>query len=770
MKEIISHVRKNVDGSWEKQYNDDHQQGVAQRAAHFAAPFGMAEWGRVLGLLHDKGKEKRAFQQHIIKESGMDPAMKVEGDYRHAYVGALLAQKYFKSIEPFLAYPILGHHTGLYDYFKYEQALSEKTIPTDVSDEKPPFDIIIPEILKQAQPFMMNHVIRVLFSCLVDADFLNTEEFMKPEEVGLRKMHDELQVLLPKLEAYIQELSCNSPITPVNKIRNEIQFTCANMSDRAPGFYSLTVPTGGGKTLSSLLWAMKHAVKYGKKRIIIAIPYTSIITQTAEKLRGIFGSRNVLEHHSNASFDEIADNDDETFTDEEKKRLAKTMKLATENWDYPVVITTNVQLFESIYSNKPSQCRKLHNLCDSVLILDEVQSLPTNYLQPIVNALKTYQQLFGTTVLFTTASQPVLEGEHRGNNPKVRFYGINKITEIIPDNILHEWPRRVKLHFDENRSSYDEIAERLAKFDKVLCVVNTRKDAVEIYKRLPREYDGLTLHLSRMMCPKHIKETIEKIKIALDPKNKVRIIRVVATQLIEAGVDIDFPVVFRQEAGLDSIIQAAGRCNREGTSPTPCDVYIFKLPLEQSYMTGQMKRAKNAFERIFPNLDDPLNSHSMRMFFNKLYQMSPTFDESNKEGYNIFDMLEDEIGNLEFPNANIAEIDYRFQMAADSFRLIDDKQISVIVNYTDIENASDKTYVEKLIDKLLEKGMTYSLVKELSQFTVSISKKAYDNLQGDFMLDERLPKDIHFLMNRNQYDEKIGIVIRNLYIEEPLIC
>ena len=321
------------------------------------------------------------------------------------------------------------------------------------------------------------------------------------------------------------------------------------------------MPTGGGKTLASILWALYHAVKNHHQRIIIAIPYTSIIVQTASTLRKIFGDENVLEHHSNLNPEDIKD-----------RKLRERLQLATENWDYPIIVTTNVQLFESLFSNKRSDCRKLHNIVNSVIILDEVQTLPLGFYKPIVHTFDTLHRIFGVSVLFTTASQPILSGRIEGTNPFASFDALTEVHEIIPTEVqLHEKLRRVNLNFMEGARTYDEIAEELAKHPKVLCIVNTRKNAKELFDRLPKE--GIRLHLSRMMCPDHVADTIKRIKEALKEGGD-KPIRVVATQLIEAGVDIDFPIVYRQEAGLDSILQAAGRCNREGKLGIS-DTYVF---------------------------------------------------------------------------------------------------------------------------------------------------------------------------------------------------
>ena len=486
------------------------------------------------------------------------------------------------------------------------------------------------------------------------------------------------------------------------------------MSCSDVGFYSLTVPTGGGKTLSSLVWAIRHALHNGQKRIIIAIPYTSIIVQTASILRKIFGEDNVLEHHNNV--------DPELIKDE---TLRERMKLATENWDYPIIVTTNVQLFESMFSNKPSKCRKLHNISNSVIILDEVQTIPVDYLQPIVDSLKTYGKLFNLSVLFTTASQPVLSGLIEGCNPKASFSGIDKVTEIVPPELeLHKKLRRVDLEFDNNGKSYDEVAGMLCRHKRVLCIVNTRKDAKELYERLPQE--GITLHLSKMMCPDHIRETIEKIKDALkDDRNEI--IRVISTQLIEAGVDIDFPVVFRQEAGLDSILQAAGRCNREGKKDK-CTTYVFSLSKEHPLPKGDMQSANNARLSLSGNLDW-FAPDTMDSYFHQLYCRRDTFDKKDIKHYLY----------------NASELS--FATAAKEFKLIDDTGKSVIICWKDSMD---------LVRRLLQNGPSYLLMKNLSKYSVNVNKTDFDTLIKSGIVTEPM-EGIYVAEHKEQYDEHIGL-------------
>ena len=721
----ISHIRKNQYGEIiSYQSNEEHCIGVAELAKQFASEFGMGNWGYVLGILHDKGKEKKEFQEYIQDVNGI-PGHKhwTKKGKAHAYVGALLAQGlYGKVATTFLGNAICGHHAGLYDYFELEKMISSSDLPSEVQMQTDAIQLNKAKFtLTENQ---INHLVRVLFSCLVDADYLDTEKFMNVSSASQRGHHKKLSELLILLEDHFCKLNNNSEDSTVNVIRRCVQEQCIKMSSGENGFYSLTVPTGGGKTLSSLLWAMRHAVCNGQKRIIIAIPYTSIIVQTASVLKSIFGEENVLEHHSQFTIDSIIDKD-----------IRLKAKLASENWDYPIVVTTNVQLFESMFSNKPSDCRKLHNIANSVIILDEVQTLPTDYLQPIVDALKSYQRMFGISVLFTTASQPVLSGLIEGCNPKAAFQGIDGITEIIPkEYALHDRLRRVCLEIDNTGITYDEIADRLSRHDKVLCIVNTRNDAREIFERLPKE--GMTIHLSRMMCPRHVTKAIQEIKQALSD-NSETVIRVVATQLIEAGVDIDFPVVYRQEAGLDSILQAAGRCNREGKLDM-ATAYVFSLSVEHK-LYGSIIDANNARLNMI-NVNDWFAPETMTEYFRQLYCRKETFDKND-------------IKTLLYKPAEMC-----FAEAAKKFRLIEETGKTVYVNMDDSL---------ELIERLKSDGITYSLMKELSQYSVNIHERDFQKLNSYEAIEEVI-EGIYVVKDRAQYDENIGLRLDNHWMNEIL--
>jgi CRISPR-associated endonuclease/helicase Cas3 len=702
---------------------EEHSHGVAELAGRFAAEFGYGDFGTVLGELHDFGKESEAFQKYIYGHSGHTPEWARVPRVPHAYIGAVAAKILYSRVYPLLGYCIAGHHAGLYDYNELSNKIMTQQPPRDITFPESTIDLSLPTL--EPDPNELHLLIRMLFSCLVDADYLDTERFMNPQQAEARNRKTTLKELLPRLESYLAELKSRAIESDVNNIREEVQATCRYSAEMNPGFFSLTVPTGGGKTLSSLLWAMRHAVKHDKKRIIIAIPFTSIIVQTAAILRNIFGAENVLEHHSMTDFDTTG-----------KDGINKFHKLATENWDAPIVVTTNVQLFESLFANKPSKCRKLHNLCNSVLILDEVQALPLEHFQPILDSLKTLQRLFGVSVLFTTASQPFINHEEivYDNAKNLKLKGIGNVYEIIDDSeSLSKKLRRATIHIEGDVTDYDSIAARIAQHPRILCVVNTRKDAQEIYSRLPD--DGQKYHLSRMMCPAHVRQTIGEIKRQL--QSNAPVIRVISTQLIEAGVDIDFPVVFRQQAGLDSIIQAAGRCNREGKL-TMGDTYVFKL--NRGLPPGTLSRGADAMSALDKD-SDWFAPATMAAYFKQLYYRTDTFDRSDMK-------------SLLYEPRDLA-----FATAAQEFRLIDDNSTGVIVNFG---NSLE------LVEELKRGGVSYSLMRKLGQYTVSVRERDFKSLQKNGMVDE-VVNGVYVLNDPIQYDAQVGITLNNHWLDEILI-
>ncbi len=706
---------------WHIQTNEDHCEGVAKLAAEFAAEFDMASWGSMLGYLHDRGKESEGFQAYIRRTSGFDPSAYSSQSHFHSNIGSVIAHQIPYDRFYWLSNPIAGHHSGLYNIDELELDLSNP-LPNDVSKEIPDISLSLPKfkLLKEET----SHLSRMLFSCLVDADWLDTESFMQPEKAAVRGNFSTLEELQEKLQSYRDSLA-TLPSSPLNKLRNEIQQRCEKAASLEPGFFELTVPTGGGKTIASMIWALKHAIKFNKKRIIIALPFTSIITQTAATLKNIFGENNVIEHHS-ALNEEVTDD----------KSL-----LACENWDAPIIVTTNVQLFESMFSNRRSSCRKLHSVVNSVIILDEVQALPLSFLQPIINGMKTYSKIFGTSFLFCTASQPILDGKRKGCNEAI-FDGIEKkqIRSIINTDLkLHEQLRRVKIIIEDGKYSYSSLAEELKKHKRVLCIVSSRRHAKELYKELINIDDSTPIfHLSRSMCSSHILKTIEEIKNILADTDKG--IRVISTQLIEAGVDIDFPVVYRQLTGLDSVLQAAGRCNREGKLE---EGTTFVFAFQEGREMGTLRIATDTMKdmiSVFPEADW-FSPDVMRQYYERLYFKTPYFDKEK---------IEELLKNPET---------CQFEEASKRFSLINENGINIIANFGE---------AEKLIKRLKYVGPSRRLSRQLGRYSVNVPERTFKEFYKAGLIEEPLP-GFYYIPLKSQYDSSIGLKSENDYLDQYLI-
>ncbi|MBD5330508.1 MAG: CRISPR-associated endonuclease Cas3'' [Bacteroides sp.] len=718
---IIAHLLFK-ENQWLIQTNEDHSSGVATLASHFAESFGMSGWARLAGLLHDRGKEKEDFQRYIRITSGYDLSAGRYSDKTHSMIGAAILHRFGREKSMVLANIVGGHHRGLYNLDELEKMLTETIVPEQINHSLPTVSLESPPKTLRCQE--LHHLTRMLFSCLVDADWLDTERFMQPDIALMRGKHDTLATLSEKLDRYCQRFE-SVPDTPINRLRTRIQTLCREASHFAPGFFDLTVPTGGGKTIASVIWAVNHALAHGKERIIIAIPFTSIIVQTARILRDIFGEANVVEHHS--------------VVDEETAGENQHTRLACENWDAPIIVTTNVQLFESMFSNRPGKCRKLHSLCRSVVILDEAQSLPLTFLQPIVDAMATYVRHFSLSFLFCTASQPVLDGMRKGEGAAY-FNGIDprQIRHIIPGSeLLHHKLRRVNINMPRERISIESLAGALSCHDRVLCIVNTRPIAAEIFSHLPP--DNNNIHLSRTMCSAHIACVIGEIRQRLAESD--RPVRVISTQLIEAGVDIDFPVVYRQLAGLDSILQAAGRCNREGRLQQLGTTHVFDL--ENTPPACHCKSSVYALrDMLTANPEsDWFAPEVMTEFYTKLYSKTRSFDIAGIAGL----------------VASPTEIGY--ESISDGFRLIDDHGKAVIVNYG---------AAPELIEQLRQYGPSLSLTRKLALYTVSVSQHQFKEFDRAGLID-RPCEGFFYIPLRDQYDDSIGLKVNNEYLEQSFI-
>lgn len=728
----IAHVNKDEDGKWRTPHDlGDHLRSVGDWAARFANGYGK-DWAYLAGRWHDLGKFRPRFQHYIRGASGFEADAHIKGEAGkspHSTAGALLAIKHFDTAGRVLAYVIAGHHAGLADWFgglleRLDKPESNAELAESL-DENPPADILdvgnfkaeLCNIPGGKDGFAL--WVRMLFSALVDADFLDTERYMDPEKFASRNTWPTLQDLAPRFDAHMAKLAADADATPVNATRAKVLQQCRNAAKLEPGLFSLTVPTGGGKTLSSMAFALEHARLHAKRRVIHVIPYTSIIEQTADVFRSIFGDA-VIEHHSNA---ESSPNDETAAS-----------RLACENWDAPIVVTTNVQFFESLFAARTSRCRKLHNIVDAVVVLDEAQLLPPEFLQPILDVLNLLARHYGVSVVLSTATQPALASREYFDARKNRR-GLDDVREIIddPDGLYAALERvTVQLPNDWHQTTdWPQLAETLATNDSVLAIVNTRKDARALWETMPKG----TLHLSALMCGAHRSQVIAEIKARLKAGTPTR---VVSTQLVEAGVDVDFPVVYRALAGLDSMAQAAGRCNREGRLDGKGKVVVFVPP--KPAPPGLLRQGENASRDVLHDTPHiPFTRVNFAAYFERLY----------------FGCQLDKAGICDLLAVDGGELAVSFRSAAENFRLIDDEDsLPIVVRYYGKDGQNRE--INGLLEKLRQEGPQRWLMRKLQRYTVSLHKnQALDLLaRGDI---EGILPGLYAQTNDWLYDPQIGL-------------
>ncbi|SKA27890.1 CRISPR-associated helicase, Cas3 family, partial [Carboxydocella sporoproducens DSM 16521] len=617
----------------------------------------------------------------------------------HSTAGALEVIEHYGVLGKILAYGIAGHHCGLPDWGSYvdesslEGRLNKKDLP-DYSAYKKEIELPKPEeisfqmkLAPVGQGFSVQFLIRFLYSALVDADFLDTEQALNNEKSSLRENKVSLEDMISTLDTFLKKKCANVPDTRINRTRAEILATCREKAVLNPGFFTLTVPTGGGKTLSSMAFALKHAVTHGMKRIIYVIPYTSIIEQNAAIFREIFGEEKVLEHHSNFTYSSKESMEDETEYD---FRLAEKMRLAAENWDMPIVVTTNVQFFESLFAAKSSRCRKLHNIANSVVIIDEAQMIPTGFLYPCIYALVELVTNYNTSVVLCTATQPAIN--------KLLPPEIKPLEIMDKPEELYKAFKRVQVK-DIGEITDDELARELLRHEQVLCIVNSKKHARILYEKISGNW---AYHLSTRMCPAHRSKILKTIKERL---RSGEICRVVSTQLIEAGVDVDFPVVYRSYTGIDSIAQSAGRCNREGLL-SEGKVFVFK-PEKHGLPAGWLSRTASIGESILRRNEDPLDLKSVSDYFAILYDIEG--EKLDKE--KIMAEIKEQERMLNFS----------FRRIAEKFNLIDENTVGIIIPWDD--------ECKKIIEKARWSRLSGKYFRQLQKYTVDVYQSELEEMQ-----------------------------------------
>lgn len=711
----IAHAARDSDDDWRSPHDlADHLMSVGSLAETFAASFG-PDWARQAGRWHDLGKYRQRFQSYIRQQSGFDVEnAHITGEAAnrapHSTAGAVLSCDQFGLAGRVLAYLIAGHHAGLADWFGGLQVrLDQPEARAELDEalaESPPMKILDTANFKpdlRQIPGGKNGFslwVRMLFSALVDADFLDTEAYMSPDKSARREKWLTLPALAERFDQHMAKLSAHAKPSDVNAIRTDVLKQCRDAASHDPGLFTLTVPTGGGKTLSSMAFALDHAKSFGKRRIIHVIPYTSIIEQTADIFRGIFGDA-VIEHHSNAE----SDPKDETAAS----------RLACENWDAPIIVTTSVQFFESLFASRTSRCRKLHNLVNSVVILDEAQLLPPDFLQPILDGLNLLTEHYGVTVVLSTATQPALASAEYFDKRK-NLRGLRNVREIISNpEALYRTLQRVTVHLPDDwnaPSTWEDIATRMMRHDSALAIVNRRQDARELWQALPKE----TLHLSALMCGAHRSSMIREIKTRLADGIPTR---VVSTQLVEAGVDVDFPVVYRAMAGLDSIAQAAGRCNREGRLEKG-EVFVFMPP--KASPVGLLRKGEDASRSVLASGSlNPLDRMAFQRYFQQLYQACEL----------------DIAGVCQLLTVEPETLAVNFRAAAEKFRLISDDDSSPVV--VDYHAADTDETIDSLLNILRRDGPQRWLMRKLQRYTVNLHARQIEQLNRQGDIKELIP-------------------------------
>ena len=698
---------------------EKHSRGVAELAAKFAAPFGSSEAAKLLGLVHDLGKATKEFQEYL-KESDEEGYAEDEEEGSavhkhgpdHSTLGAQWLDRSIRGLGRLLAYVSAGHHSGIPDGISNSGSASALSVRLEKVFSKAPqpfkVEIDMRRLGAEATPFLLPEdgfvsafYLRMLYSALVDADFLDTENFMDKGRGSMRanvayatmtELLNRLETRYEKIDRKVKESGTGD--SEVVCVRNEVRADCCTAAELRPGLFTLKVPTGGGKTLASMQFALRHAIKHNLDRVIVVIPFTSIIEQTADVYREIFGEDNVLEHHCNVDLDS----------------MSPRLRLAAENWDAPIVVTTNVQFFESLFANRSSRCRKLHNMVRSVVILDEAQGLPTDLLKPCLKSLNELVMRYSTSVVLSTATLPVFFDKSLLGTAALA-QGDYAVRDIVPaGRKLEERLKRVEARRVLGRITDNELLDQLSDELCSLVVVSTRRHARELYLKAKERFPARVVrHLSAQMCGRHRSDVLAEVKGCI---SEGRPCLLVSTQLIEAGVDIDFPCVCRELAGMDSLVQAAGRCNREGRFQRLGRFIVFEseYAIPGGYLRLAAQKGRETLGLVMRQ-ENMLSAESVAKYFKLLYA---DVQKGNATGMDKYGVLS-ELLPKKRPVTEEEMFAFKFRELGEKFKLIDACNCSVIIPYGD----EGRILCERL-------RATYApserrlLVRKLQRYTVSL--------------------------------------------------
>lgn len=693
---FFAHSSDESQEKWQRLF--DHLKNTAEKSADLGKPIGMENLAYITGFLHDLGKYTQNFQARLHgKQVAVD----------HSTAGAQEIVNYYKKsrFEPIahlIAYCISGHHTGLPDMGTsidlegdptLQARLKRKIEPYSAYQQEIDIDSLpkpIPPMIKKTSKsgfFSLSFLTRMLYSILVDADYLETESFYSKDIVrGAYPSPANLQNL------FQQALDSKQfPQSPINDLRQHIRQACEERAGDEQGLFSLTVPTGGGKTISSMQFALLHAKKHNLQRIIYVIPYTSIIEQNAKVFKEMLGYDCVLEHHSNFDWEQFSK--EQSRSEDADDSVTEKLRLASENWDIPIVVTTNVQFFESLYASRSSSSRKVHNMANSVILFDEAQMIPNGFIKPCLLAISELVLNYKSTVVLCTATQPEFS----------RFLPDDiEIKEIMPNPTqLYDAFKRVSIQ-DAGTIDDETLAKRLSEHHQALCIVNTRKHAQKIFNLLPKS-DHI-FHLSTLMYPAHRQQVIATIK---DRLNNNQPCIVISTQVMEAGVDLDFPVGYRALAGLDSIIQAGGRVNRNRKS-ADAKLYIFEPDTDAiKRVPGYIQQTGDITRQILRRWKDkdPICLEAIQDYYESLYgvQSDHAFDSARV------------LPCFEKPSSRLPSFDFR--TASERFKLIGSDTIAVIV--------PRESKAQDILDKLPWVQSPGALLRKLQIYTVSIYRNEF---------------------------------------------